>query len=387
LSERVYTRDRRALMQKIEGPWREEVKAMKNAGKSWNEIAKEIPAKYPDVFAGMDYGQCFERVRQATRRDEKQQQPVNVQEALMTALGKGTTAKAFAESVGITESIATVMIDEIKRAGFNVQLKGDVFKIEKAIPPTENVVKKPWHGEKIIRFGLTGDSHINSKYTQLTHLHALYDIFVQEGITTVYHTGDIDDGEHMRIGHEYELYEHGADDHVGEIVRVYPSMPGIETDFITGNHDHAFIKGIGLDIGNGIAEKRKDMKYLGQSSAVIQLTDNCTLELRHPLDGTAYALSYKTQKMLDAMSGGEKPNILAIGHYHKAEYLFYRNVHAIQTGTTCAQTPWMKGKQIAAHVGGWIVEIRVRDDGAIERINQEFIPFYRSIKDDWRGWR
>ena len=38
------------------------------------------------------------------------------------------------------------------------------------------------------------------------------------------------------------------------------------------------------------------MIYLGQSDAVISLTPNCTLELRHPLDGTAYALSYKLQK-------------------------------------------------------------------------------------------
>lgn len=374
-------------MQKIEGPWREDVKAMKNAGKSWNEIAKEIPQKYPDAFAGMDYGQCFERVRQVTRYEQKQSGPVNVQEALMTALGKGTTAAAFADTVGVTEKVAIVMIDEIKRAGFNVQLKGDTFKIEKTLPPTENRVEKPWNGDKYIRFGLVGDSHINNMFTQITHLHTLYKTFAGEGIKTVYHTGDIDDGEHMRTGQEYEIYEHGADNHVAEITRVYPYIEGITTEFITGNHDHSYIKNCGRDIGTGIAEKRKDMVYLGQASAVIQLTDNCTLELRHPLDGTTYALSYKTQKMIEAMSGGEKPNILAVGHYHKAEYLFYRNVHTIQTGTTCGQTPWMKGKQIAAHMGGWIVEIKVRDDGAIERIKQEFIPFYRSIKDDWKNWR
>lgn len=374
-------------MPKIEGPWRDYVRSLREVGKSWDEIAKETPLIYPEVFEGLNFSQCRERVRQVTRTDQKQGGPVNVQEALMTALGKGTTAKAFADAVGITESIATVMIDEIKRAGYNVQLKGDVYKVEKTAPPSENRIERPWNGEKIIRFGLTGDSHINSKYTQLTHLNALYDIFAREGLSAVYHTGDIDDGEHMRVGHEYELYKHGADDHVAEIVKVYPSRPGMITEFITGNHDHTFIKGIGLDIGNQIAEKRKDMRYLGQSSAVIQLTDNCTLELRHPLDGTAYALSYKTQKLIEAMSGGEKPNILATGHYHKAEYLFYRNVHSIQTGTTCAQTPWMKGKQIAAHMGGWIVEVHVRDDGAVERIKQEFIPFYRSIKDDYNNWR
>jgi hypothetical protein len=129
------------------------------------------------------------------------------------------------------------------------------------------------------------------------------------------------------------------------------------------------------------------MNYLGQSSALIELTPNCTLELRHPLDGTAYAISYKTQKLIEAMSGGEKPNILAVGHYHKMEYIFYRNVHCFQTGCFQAQTPWMKGKQIAAFMGGWIVEVNVNDDGTITRIKQEYIPFYKAIKDDYLNWR
>jgi hypothetical protein len=129
------------------------------------------------------------------------------------------------------------------------------------------------------------------------------------------------------------------------------------------------------------------MVYLGQSSAVINLTPNCTFELRHPLDGTAYSLSYKTQKMIEALSGGEKPNILATGHYHKAEYLFYRNIHSFQTGCLCAQTPWMKGKQISAHMGVWIIEVHVDEEGTVTRIKQEFIPFYKAIVDDWKNFR
>lgn len=129
------------------------------------------------------------------------------------------------------------------------------------------------------------------------------------------------------------------------------------------------------------------MIYLGQSSAMIELTPNCKLELRHPLDGTAYAISYKMQKMIEAMAGGEKPHILACGHYHKIEYLFYRNIHTFQTGAFQAQTPWMRGKQISAHMGGWIVEVHVLEDGTISRIKQEMIPFYKAIKEDYLNWR
>jgi UDP-2,3-diacylglucosamine pyrophosphatase LpxH len=375
-------------MQKIEGPWRDDVKAMKNAGKSWNEIAKEVPLKYPDVFAGLDYGQCFERVRQVTRRDEKQQQPVNVQEALMKALTKGTTSKELADALGISEKMAALMIDEKKQAGYNVREINGLWKILNDIIPSENHFENEWNGEKVIRFGLMGDTQINSKYTQITHLHKLYDFYAKEGIKVVYHNGDIDEGEQMRKGHQYEIHNQGVDDHKEEIVRVYPRREGIETRFITGNHDASMIKLAGVDIGRMISAERPDMKYLGQDSAVIHLTDNCNLELCHPGDGTAYAMSYKVQKRIEAMSGGEKPNVLAIGHYHKAEYIpEYRNVHAFQTGCLQAQTPFMRGKGISAMIGGWIVELHLNVDGAIESLTSSFRSFYTAIKDDYKNLR
>lgn len=250
-----------------------------------------------------------------------------------------------------------------------------------------SITKSSWRGTKAIRFGLMGDTQINSKYTQITHLHDFYDACAREGIATVYHTGDIDEGEQMRPGHQYECYTQGADDHVDEIIKVYPRRTGIQTDFITGNHDASMIKRCGFNIGPQIAKHREDMNYLGQDCAVIELTPSCKLELRHPWDGTAYAISYKSQKMIDAMQGGEKPNILAIGHYHKSEYLAYRNIHAFQTGTFQAQTPFMRGKGIAAMMGGWIVEIDVEDDGSIRRVRQTFVPYYRAIKDDYKNWR
>lgn len=232
-----------------------------------------------------------------------------------------------------------------------------------------------------------GDTQINSKYTQLTHLHDFYDKCVEEGITTVYHTGDIDDGDQMRIGHQYELYNVGADAHVDEIVRVYPHREGIITKFITGNHDASIYKKSGHDIGKSIAEQRSDMIYLGRDCAVINLTPNCTLELRHPWDGTSYALSYKIQKIIDAMDTWNKPSILAVGHYHKTEQLFYKDVFAFQTGCFQGPTPFTVGKGISVAMGGWIIEVDVHDDGTIEGINARFIPYTSFIKDDYKNFQ
>jgi UDP-2,3-diacylglucosamine pyrophosphatase LpxH len=244
-----------------------------------------------------------------------------------------------------------------------------------------------WDGAKTIRFAIMGDTQLGSKYTQLTHLHNFYDRLVKEGIDTVYHTGDITDGLKMRIGHEYELYTVSADEMRDDVIKNYPCREGITTYFITGNHDASIYKQVGYDIGAAIAASRPDMKYLGRDCALVHLTPNCTLELRHPWDGSAYALSYKMQKMIEAMESDSKPNILAVGHYHKTEYIFYRNVHALQTGCFQGQTPFTRGKGISVHLGGWIVTVRVLEDGTIAGFQPEFIPYYASIKEDYKAYK
>lgn len=243
-----------------------------------------------------------------------------------------------------------------------------------------------WEGTELVRFGLIGDTQFGSKYAQITHLNRFYDICENLGITDIYHTGDITDGLKMRPGHEYELYAISADEQREDVIKNYPMRDGITTHFITGNHDASLYKHVGYDIGAAIAKDRLDMDYLGRDCAVVNLTPNCTLELRHPWDGTAYAISYKIQKMIEAMEADSKPNILAVGHYHKQEYIFYRNIHALQTGCFQSQTPFTRGKGISVVMGGYIISIRVDKDGYIQAFDPAFIPFYAPIKDDYKKY-
>ena len=244
-----------------------------------------------------------------------------------------------------------------------------------------------WDGTQTIKIAIMGDTQLGSKYSQITYLHEFYDICASEGIKDVYHVGDLTDGLKMRVGHEYELYVTSADDMRDDVIKNYPARPGITTHFISGNHDASIYKQVGYDICQAIANARPDMHYLGKDCAVVHLTPNCTLELRHPWDGTAYALSYKVQKAVEAMESDSKPNILAVGHYHKAEYLFYRNVHVLQTGCFQGQTPFTRGKGISVHLGGWIIEIKVDKEGTIQAFKQQFIPYYKSITDDYKNWK
>lgn len=248
-----------------------------------------------------------------------------------------------------------------------------------------SITSKHWDGSSTIKFAVVSDTHINSKFTQLTSLHDFYNICSEIGIKDIYHVGDIDEGEQMRVGHQYECYTQGGDAHIESILKYYPRIKGITTHFITGNHDASLYKKSGVDIGKRIAENRKDMKYLGQDTAVVKLTDNCKMELRHPWDGTAYAISYKSQKMIESIDDNAKPDIMFVGHYHKQEYIWYRGVHSFQAGTFCAQTNYMKGKGISAAIGGWIISLIVDAEGYLKAITPSFIP-YEAIQDDYKNY-
>jgi len=226
------------------------------------------------------------------------------------------------------------------------------------------------------KFGLVSDSHFGSLFADYALLKYAYDVFEAEGVDKVFNVGDLVDGIRMYRGHEFELSHHGADAQVNLVIDTYPYKSSIETLFITGNHDRSHYKHGGIDVGNWIADKREDMIYLGYQEANIELGEGkckATVRLTHQEDGTAYAISYKPQQYINALPPGTKPDILLMGHYHKAEFLPYRGILSYQAGTTQHQTPFMRGRKIPAIMGFWILEVTVAPD-RIVKVKQEFYP-------------
>jgi biotin operon repressor len=328
----------------------------------------------------------YDKLRHVVRSHSEysKKEPEQSPSAVLSAITKrAQTADEIAQSLNTTPRVIMAMIDDLRDDGYLINDVGGALTLCKVIVPQENVHTVAWNGDRIIRFGVVSDTHLASKQQQITHLETFYDLCQREGTKDIYHAGDITEGVNMRQGHQYEVFSQGSDEQEEYVIERYPKRDGIITHFITGNHDHSSIKNSGHDIGRRIAEKRKDMHYLGTSNAKVLLTPNCVMEVNHPLDGASYALSYTLQKTIDAMSGGEKPNILLNGHHHKALYLFYRNIHAFEAGTFQSQTPFMRGKRIPAHMGGWIIELHVSEDGTVTRCKGEFIPFYVAKERDW----
>ena len=132
--------------------------------------------------------------------------------------------------------------------------------------------------------------------------------------------------------------------------------------------------------GPDLARRRPDWEYLGSCYARVILKSTagrtCTFDLMHPAGGSSYALSYRPQKIVEQLEGGTKPDILAIGHFHKAEWMpAYRNVCVIQAGAFQWQTPFMRDLGLAAHVGGWILRISIGKSAA--SYGGKFVAFYR----------
>ena len=269
--------------------------------------------------------------------------------------------------------IVADLIEEVKRRKMTRLDIGGAIRLFRNPPPTPKI-SHPFSGDHV-RYGLVTDNHFASKWTDKRFLEQVYRRFAADKVEAIYNVGDISDGQHMHKGHEFELYAHGLDDIAQDIIDDYPSINKVPTYFIEGNHDLSFWKSEGAHIGKPIAKDRPDMIFLGSEKVDVKIgpEGRTVMRLFHPSKGTAYALSYHQQKNAENQRPEEKPNILLVGHYHKLDYLFYRNIHIFQPGTTCEQTNWMSSKDIVAMMGAMIVDFFVKKNGEVDRIKYSVI--------------
>jgi len=228
---------------------------------------------------------------------------------------------------------------------------------------------------KRVRMGVLGDTHFGNKWADKQFLDDVMGHFKRESVEAVYHTGDMTDGPWQRHRNVLEQYAHGFDAQVEDFVKDFPNI-GKSVYVIDGNHDGWYRKGEGGLVGKAIARMRDDVTYLGPDEAVINI-GKVSMMLSHPDDATAYAYSYKAQKMIESMVKMQEPipDIILQGHYHKAFFMSAAGTHYFCTATTCRQTPWMRGKKIAADLGAFILDIHRDSRGNLTKLMQTFLPF------------
>ena len=281
-----------------------------------------------------------------------------------------------AEELGITQVAKSKTLRDISEQYTQKELQA-IAKGGRVAPGQPKIPIISFEGERI-RIGALGDTQLGSIYTDPNYIYQAYEEFKKEKVDFITHSGDVFEGMSNRAGHIYELTHLGYTKQKEHGIEVFSQSP-VPIYFIDGNHDRWFVKSSGAyivqDLCNALNESGTKAIYLGQDEGDISLKGRTTLKLWHGEDGNSYALSYRVQKIIESLSGGEKPGVLFAGHTHKAFYIFERNIHCYSTGCIQKQSKWMRGKRIAAHVGFWIIDIWVGKQG-VTKCQGCFYPFY-----------
>ena len=228
---------------------------------------------------------------------------------------------------------------------------------------------------KRIRVGHMTDTHIGSLYFDPSRLEQTFEEFKKEKVDFITHSGDVTEGMSHRPGQIYELSELGYAKQKEKSIELFSQWTDTDIYSVSGNHDQWFIKSNGANIVEDISMAVQNFHFLGHDEGDISLDGKAILKLWHGGDGNSYALSYRLQKILESLSGGEKPNVLIAGHVHKYVSIFERNVYAIGVGTLQRQTQFMRGKRISAHVGFVIADYWVNERG-LAKMGHMWHPYY-----------
>lgn len=259
------------------------------------------------------------------------------------------------------------------------------FQLAKSIRPIDEVKKIDLskHTETEYPIGFVADTHIGSKYERMDVLYALYDRFEAAGVETVFHGGNWIDGEFFY--NKYDIYVNGFEAQIANFIKKYPQKKGMVTRIISGDdHEGWYVQREHINVGKTMQDRAReagrldleDLGYMERDIEFKQKGGRSIIRVIHAGGGSAYATSYTSQKYAESLQGGEKPDIVLVGHFHKFEWGYPREIHMIQGGTTCDQTPYMRKKKLQAHVGGCIIWIVQNDLGVFTSVKVQWFPFF-----------
>lgn len=311
--------------------------------------------------------------------------PAQIEEkVLKAARGGNITLEQIADRLDRSPATIKRALDSLAAKNYNIKLNPSGVVLSGDVAPGGELIHDiSKFDNKWYSFGACGDNHLGSNHERLDVLHSLYDNYEREGVKVVFNTGNWIEGEARINFHDISVF--GMDAQIDYFVRHYPHRKGITTYFISGDdHEGWYQKKTGIVIGKHAElrardQGRDDLVYLGYVEADVRLQSSGgerIMKVMHPGGGSAYAMSYAPQKIVESLQGGEKPSVLLIGHYHKMEFAFPREVFTVQTGCTVDQSVFMRKCKIAAHVGGALCRLNMSPDGQINRFSTEFFHYY-----------
>lgn len=297
--------------------------------------------------------------------------------AALKKAGDSASVEELANVADVSPKRVREALERLGRDGYRVAEDADRIVLKRRPVPSANVHRALFKG-KTVRFGVVSDTHLGSKHERLDELHHAYQVFKDEGITTVYHPGDLVCGYGIFPGQNTEVHKHTYNDQVDYAVEVYPKVEGIHTYIIGGNHDLEGAWGkAGANPVVAFCNQRDDFTYLGDYQATVELEQGTRIYLLHPKGGIGYAADYKVRKLAEGFEGGAKPNVMLIGHFHRRFDVEARGIHCLLSG--CFEAGGSFGPRLGLSdpaVGFHIVTMTVADDGSVVRWVPEWYRFW-----------
>lgn len=295
------------------------------------------------------------------------------------------TPEQLAASLCFEPERIDAVVDGLRAAGFRIEIEDGFLKLNRSKETDRAPVSRVLDHDAVdvLRFGYVSDTHLCSDKHREDVLTDAYDLFEEEGIQHVFHTGNLVDGDGKF--NKNEITHRGATGQAHYALDAYPQRDGITTYFIAADdHEGWWMQDMGLDWGEYFgslcqSHDRPDLVYVGYMEAdlFIPAAEGKThIRLLHPGAGTSYAVSYRAQKIVEGYPIEEQPDILLLGHYHKNLTMLLRNIYIVYGGSTQDQTRFLRKKAIAPAVGFYILEAFRSPSGRVLQLNNQ-----------WHGYR
>jgi len=285
------------------------------------------------------------------------------------------------------------VIESLIKKGYNIgydrarkrfYLERDIWK--RKFHPLPSTVFK---GSKA-KFAVSSDPHIGSRESQAKKLlPVVYETARREEVDVIAFCGDIFDGAGAYPGQQNELVCFTADAQrkLGE--KNWPKETKIPTVLIRGSsHEKTFLDKCGHDIVGTFVElmrlKGNKMIYLKGISGVSRIR-KIWYQLLHPKGGIPYGLSYRVQRIIEALVsainkyGDKRIQTIFVGHLHQSMFMIYKGIAGFLVPCLQKQTEYLKGKGLIPMLGMWIVTIETDKKGNIIRI----VPKHIKLADPW----
>lgn len=308
-------------------------------------------------------------------------------DAIVNDLQTGVTYDDLNDKYDLTEQSARRVLDKLRERGHTIDHKevdADGTRLY-YIPEETDKPHRIGQGDGRYRFALISDTHLGSTVEHLNDLHDFYDRLQAEGVTHVFHGGDIGEGWEIHPGHVNVIK--GEASGWGRLkeymVENYPQRDDIQTHFIEGNHDNRYYNNNSIHWGELVANERDDLTYCGDSQARFifdrrvytdaqgtEHVEDIDLELIHPSGGKPYTPGYRLLTLYRERPPEERPTIAGVAHLHGKLYTAAAGVpHGFYTGCWKGLTTYGKRRGHDAQIGGWIIEMTI-EGGQV----REFVP-------------